>query len=370
MCAAAIFENTALYVHIPFCRGICAYCDFTRVGYHAGLADRYLTQLDNELGERVGSQAIRTVYIGGGTPTALSEKQRQKLFNMLQPYIRTAQEVTMEANPESVDEALACQLRHSGINRVSLGLQAADDAMLQKLGRQHSFAQAEQAVKTLKAQGLTNLSVDLMYSLPGQTLAQWQNTLDKALLLGVPHLSLYSLTIEEHSEFGRRGVHQLDEQTEAEMYFEAVRRLEQAGYDHYEISNFARPGYASQHNLQYWQYHDFWGVGLGASGKLGCFRYDNTRSFEAYFKGQWIGEKINLSRRDQMFEMVMMNLRTREGLALAAFEQAFGQPVTEVYPAAVGRNIDQGRLILTPEALKPTPQGMALLNSVLEEFLD
>ena len=154
------------------------------------------------------------------------------------------------------------------------------------------------------------------------------------------------------------------------MYFEAVRVLTAAGYQHYEISNFAKPGYASRHNLHYWNYDDFYGVGLGASGKLSSFRYDNTCNFQEYFKGNWIGETIELSRRDQMFEMVMMNLRTAWGLSLADFEQKFGLPLSEVYPDAVQKGIRQGWLRMTENRLMPTEAGMALLNTVLEEFLD
>ena len=370
MCAAATFENRALYVHIPFCQGICAYCDFTRVRYHTGLADQYLKQLARELEERVPCQGMETVYIGGGTPTALSPDQLRRLLDLLQPYLQGASEVTIEANPEAINAELIEILLKGGINRISLGLQSCDDEILKQIGRRHTFAQARQAVRQLQQAGLTNISCDLIYSLPRQTRAQWKKTLQDVLSLNIPHCSLYALTIEEHSEFGRTGQRPLDEDTEASMYFEAVRVLTEAGYQHYEISNFAKPGYASRHNLHYWNYDDFYGVGLGASGKLSSFRYDNTRNFQEYFKGHWIGETIELSRRDQMFERVMMNLRTARGLSLAGFEQKFGLPLSEVYPDAVQKGIRQGWLRMTEDRLAPTEAGMALLNTVLEEFLD
>lgn len=370
MCAAATFKNQSLYVHIPFCQGICAYCDFTRVRYHAGLADQYLTQLAGELEQRVPRQAMETVYIGGGTPTALSLGQLRRLLDMLKPYTEGALEVTIEANPEAIKPELIDILLTGGVNRISLGLQSCDDQILKQIGRRHTFDQARQAIRLLQQAGLMNISCDLIYSLPGQTREQWTATLQGVLSLNIPHCSLYSLTIEEHSEFGRTGQQPLDEDTEASMYFEAVQVLKQAGYQHYEISNFAFAGYASRHNLHYWRYDDFYGVGLGASGKLGAFRYDNTRNFQDYFQGRWIAEKIELTREDQMFEMVMMNLRTAAGLSLIEFERIFQTPVTSVYPEAIQNGLCQGWLHLDEEHLAATDSGMALLNTVLEEFLD
>lgn len=371
MCSPATCENTALYVHIPFCRSICAYCDFARAGYHPVLAERYLDQLQRELNDRVPADApIRTVYIGGGTPTALNAGQLRRLLKMLERWTDKAREVTIETNPEVVSEELIACLQQGHVNRVSLGVQSADDGMLKRLGRRHTWDQAVRAVDLLQRQGLTNLSCDLMYSLPGQSRMMWQKTLRQAVSLQVPHLSLYSLTIEEHSAFGRSGQQPLDDQTESEMYFEAVDFLRAQGYQHYEISNFARPGRQSQHNLQYWKYHDFYGVGLGASGKLGNFRYDNTRNFQQYLAGQWVAERIDLSETDRQFEMLMMNLRLAEGLDLRRYDQCFSIPFEQRYAAALQRCLNSGWLTLHDSILRPTEQGMALLNSVLEEFMD
>ena len=274
-------------------------------------------------------------------------------------------------NPDAAIKAeLIDILLTGGVNRISLGLQSCDDQILKQIGRRHTFDQARQAIRLLQQAGLTNISCDLIYSLPGQTREQWTATLQGVLSLNIPHCSLYSLTIEEHSEFGRTGQQPLDEDTEASMYFEAVQVLKQAGYQHYEISNFAFAGYASRHNLHYWRYNDFYGVGLGASGKLGAFRYDNTRNFQDYFQGRWIAEKIELTREDQMFEMVMMNLRTAAGLSLIEFERIFQTPVTSVYSEAIQNGLRQGWLHLDEEHLAATDSGMALLNTVLEEFLD
>ena len=196
--------------------------------YHAGLADQYLTQLARELEERVPCKGMETVYIGGGTPTALSLDQLRRLLDLLQPYLQGAAEVTIEANPEAISTELIEILVKGGINRISLGLQACDDEILKQIGRRHTFAQARQAVRQLQQAGLTNISCDLIYSLPRQTRAQWKKTLKDVLSLNIPHCSLYALTIEEHSEFGRTGQRPLDEDTEASMYFEAVRFLTEA----------------------------------------------------------------------------------------------------------------------------------------------
>ena len=365
----------ALYLHIPFCHAKCAYCDFDSSGLRGQAlceaASAYLPQLVERLdafGARGALESVETVYVGGGTPSVLGEGL-VRLVERVRRWCAPV-EFTCEANPESFDEGLARALAQAGATRVSLGVQSADDGMLKRLGRRHTWDQTVRAVDLLQRQGLTNLSCDLMYSLPGQSRMMWQKTLRQAVSLQVPHLSLYSLTIEEHSAFGRSGQQPLDDQTESEMYFEAVDFLRAQGYQHYEISNFARPGRQSQHNLQYWKYHDFYGVGLGASGKLGNFRYDNTRNFQQYLAGQWVAERIDLSETDRQFEMLMMNLRLVEGLDLRRYDQCFSIPFEQRYAAALQRCLNSGWLTLHDSILRPTEQGMALLNSVLEEFMD
>ena len=370
MCEAVTYKNQALYVHIPFCQCICAYCDFTRVRYHEQLAEKYLDTLEMELKERVTTFDFQSIYIGGGTPTSLSLVQLDRLLNMLKPYGENAVEITIEANPESISQPLIDVLKKGGINRISLGLQSCNDRMLSFLHRRHTLAIAKQSVSLLKENGLGNISCDLIYSLPTQDRQMWLDTLKELISMDIPHCSLYSLTIEENSEFGRTGQRPLDEDTEAQMYFDAVRILKEAGYLHYEVSNFAKPGYESVHNRHYWHYDDFWGIGLGASGKLTDFRYDNTCNFQDYFQHHWIKERIDLSIEDQKFEMLMMNLRTSRGLDLQYFRDTYHQDLIDCFPQALKSTMDKGWLVIEEGYLRTTETGMALLNTVLEEFLD
>ena len=370
MCDTVTYKNQALYVHIPFCQCICAYCDFTRVRYNEKLAEQYLDTLQTELQERVDRTDFQSVYIGGGTPTALSLIQLERLLDMLKPYCTQAVEITIEANPEAITQPLIDVLKRGGINRISLGLQSCNDRMLTFLHRRHTFARAKQSVRLLQENGLGNISCDLIYSLPHQDLELWHQTLQGLIELDVPHCSLYSLTIEENSEFGRTGQKPQDEETEAQMYFDAVQVLKEAGYLHYEVSNFAKPGNESVHNRHYWHYDDFWGIGLGASGKLGSYRYDNTANFQEYFRHHWIGEKIDLSVEEQKFEMIMMNLRTSTGLDLDYFRDTYHEDLLDCYPEAVKSTMDKGWLVIEEGYLHTTETGMALLNTVLEEFLD
>lgn len=362
-------KPTALYLHIPFCQGICGYCDFTRVRYHAKLADRYLVSLRKELAQRVPCQVMETLYCGGGTPTSLSLCQLQQMFRVLSLYHDESTEFTLEMNPEAIRPELVHLLKINGVNRVSLGLQSCDDKMLKQIGRQHTYAVAKQAIELLQHEGIDNISVDLIYALPQQAMAMWKETLRLCIECHVKHLSLYSLTIEEHSEFGRKGLKPLAEEMENDMYFYAVEFLKAHGYHHYEISNFALEGYESRHNMKYWRYENFYGIGLGASGKLTSYRYDNTSNFLDYFHGNWIKNKIELTSLDQQFEMLMMNLRMEKGLELNWFFHNFKTTPQQLWPVAIETCVSNHWLEEKEGWLKATEQGFPILNTVLEEFL-
>lgn len=360
----------AMYVHVPFCRNICAYCDFTRVGCNDRLIKRWLQALKEELNEKKPYRYQKTIYIGGGTPTALNMEQLNQLLCLLDEFTQVVEEYTIEVNPETLDDEKIDLLKAHGINRLSIGVQSASKRLLTLMNRLHTWEQVVDLVERLRQKGLNNLSLDCMYSLPTQTQKELQDTLDKMIALKIPHLSLYSLTIEENSEFGRKKIQPLDEDTEAELFFDACRMLKEAGYEHYEISNFALPDYQSKHNQVYWHYDDFYGIGLGASGKENHCRYQNTTRFPDYFNHQWIQEKIYLSRQDEQFEMLMMNLRLRKGLKLARFEEQFHQSFQEVFQKPLKEAIHQDWLVLQKGYLRCTDKGFAILNTVLELFLN
>ena len=353
-----------LYIHVPFCKAICYYCDFARRIYDEKLADKWLERLEKEISDSCHEQ-YETIYIGGGTPSCLSLEQSEKLLNLIYPYASEVKEYTIEANPESLDSDKILLYKQYGINRISLGVQSCNDELLKSLNRKHDFKTVEDKISLLRNHGLDNISVDLMYSLPGQNMDILKDTLYRLINLDLPHLSLYSLTIEDNSVFGKKGIKALDEDTEADMYELIDEILRAHDYIHYEVSNYAKAGYPSKHNLGYWNYDDYLGLSAGASGKISNNRYTNTRDLQRYIKSDDIREEdLYLSRKDQMFENVMMSLRTIYGLDLYDFEKRYGISIQEAYPRALkNRNlmIRNDRLICT---------NLEILNSVLLDFMD
>lgn len=359
----------ACYVHVPFCQEICSYCDFTRCRYHAGLADKWLESLISEVLGKLQGEQLSTMYIGGGTPSALSYRQLDMLLDCLAPYLRTCEEYTMEANVESLDdEKLRICVNH-GVNRISLGVQTLQDSLLEVIHRHHKQADICSAISKIHEHGIHNISIDLIYGLPGQSFAMWKQDLQEVVRFPIQHISLYALTIEEHSEFGRTGVKPADSQLEADMFEYAITWLEKHGFEHYEISNFAKQGYASKHNQMYWHYEDFCGIGCGASGKEHHQRYDNTKNLQTYLEHGASPDSILLSREDEMFETLMMSLRLKEGLYVPSFEERYHVNFAQHYAQPLKRQVEKGFLVWEEDYLKTSYQGMMMLNDVLVDFL-
>ena len=237
-----------LYIHVPFCNAICFYCDFAHRVYDFSLAEKWLERLEKEIKDNCKDR-YETIYIGGGTPSCLNNDQLDRLLTLIDPYTEEVKEYTIEVNPESLTiDKINIFNRHK-VNRISMGVQSSDDAILKALNRKHTFNDVREAVKLLKENKLSNISVDLMYSLPDQDMDILKKAVNDILLLDVPHISLYSLTIEENSVFGKRGVKNLDEDIEADMYEYIEKVLTENGYVHYEVSNFCKEGYESRHNM-------------------------------------------------------------------------------------------------------------------------
>ncbi len=356
----------ALYIHIPFCNVICGYCSFTRFGYQEKLADHYLERLIEDLA-RV--KEVETIYIGGGTPTALTLNQLNKLLSTISHLIKNAQEITIEANPDSLDDdKIDCLIQH-GVNRVSLGVQTTDNHMLKCIGRTHSFEKVIDRVLALKSKGLKNISMDLMYGLPDQTLEDVKSDLDKLLELKPVHLSLYALTIDENTAFFNRNIQAAPSELETLMYLEILNRLSESGYQHYEIANFAQKGYESLHNKHYWQYHDFYGIGVGASGKEQHIRYTNTIKLDQYLKKETqFHERIELTKADEMFETLMMGLRTQQGISKEKFYNTFNCDLA-IYQENLEPFLKQGLLIEDESSLYASEKGRLMLNDILVALL-
>ena len=360
----------SLYLHVPFCRSICYYCDFKRQMYSEEQADRWINAVSFECSNRNISNDLETIYIGGGTPTSLSLNQLDRLLSLLDPYKTKVREYTVEMNPETVtSETLDCLVMH-GVNRLSIGLQSGDDAILRSLNRRHTRSDVGRLVHQIHACGISNISLDLMYSLPGQTMEKLKDSVEFALSLNPSHLSLYSLTIEENSVFGKRGVQPLDEDTEADMYEWIVNRLCEAGYDHYEISNFAKDGKESLHNVNVWEYRDFYGIGYGAWGKDARGRYVHAKSIKEYLNDPLQLDYTELSIKEQMFETVMMGLRLARGISKITFQNTYGKSLDEVYPNTIRRYRSDGSLQETDDRLFCSEAGREILNTLLVGFME
>jgi oxygen-independent coproporphyrinogen III oxidase len=347
-----------LYIHIPFCRVKCRFCAFA--AYPGRLADapRYLRVLRQEI-ESLPSVPLDTIYVGGGTPTVLSPTDWRFLFEGIKTI---GAEVSVECNPEDATPELLAVLRELGVNRLSFGLQAAQDKHLSALGRLHDFARFERAWTEARNAGFDNLNVDLMYGLPDQTMDEWTDTLGKVLALGPEHLSAYALTVEEKTSFGFRKV-ETDDDLQADMYETLADRLTATGYHHYEISNFAKPGLECRHNLKYWRNENCLGAGVSAAWYWDGVRRKNTESLTEYLDNKPVVETIELSERARVGESLMLGLRTSDGAPLT-------EKVEEMYGDVLRRHAAQGLLTLTPDRVFPTRRGWLLSNRVFVDLLE
>lgn len=358
----------ATYVHVPFCHHICAYCDFMRCGYYEPLVDRWLNAITQEIKDKALSEC-ETIYIGGGTPSSLTADQLRCLFEALKPYATKVKEYTIEVNADSLTKDKIILMKQYGINRISMGAQTFQTELLKKIERVADYAMIKDRIEELHEIGIHNISLDLMYGLPNQTMKQWKQDLIRAQALPISHISLYALTIEEHSKFGREHVAPCEEELEADFYECAMKSLEEYGFEHYEISSFARNKQYALHNLAYWHYDDFYGIGCGASGKEKHMRYDNTRNLNEYIE---VGPKpiqTELSKSDEMFEMMMMGLRIKEGVSKQRFYEQFACDPMEVFKEAITKHIQAKNLIENKTHIHTTKQGMMMLHNVLVDFL-
>lgn len=358
-----------LYLHVPFCKSICNYCDFCHTVYQEDIAEQWLAALSKEIQAKQINLNLKTIYIGGGTPTCLSYGQLERLLIMLDPYRTRVQEYTVEINPETLDDVKAKLLYMHGVNRASIGFQTSSPMLLKELGRHHNSKQVLETMECLRQQGIANISLDLMYSLPRQTMEDLQKSVQDALACQPTHLSLYSLTIEENTVFGKKGYQNLDEDMEADMYEWICQALPMVGFHQYEISNFALEDKESLHNKAYWNYRDFYGISIGASGKEGRIRYDHTRNLAAYIKDPTMVKKIFLTKEDAMFEMIMMGLRLKRGLNLSLFSKTFGTTFNTVYGPKVDALVAKGLLVKEDAYCRASDRGFEILNSVLVDLM-
>ncbi|MFS9090765.1 radical SAM family heme chaperone HemW [Streptococcus australis] len=371
-------KPSSAYVHIPFCTQICYYCDFSKVFIKNQPVDAYLEHLIQETRSyEIGK--LRTLYIGGGTPTALSAQQLAYLLTELPKFmdLSEVEEFTIEANPGDLDPDKIAVLKDSQVNRVSLGVQTFDNKMLKKIGRSHQEQDIYDNIRHLKQAGFDNISIDLIYALPGQTMDQVKENVAKAIDLDIPHMSLYSLILENHTVFMnrmRRGKLPLPkEELEAEMFEYIIEELEKAGFEHYEISNFSKPGFESRHNLVYWDNAEYYGLGAGASGYVDGIRYKNHGPIRHYLVAVEAGKaritEEHLTLDEKMEEELFLGLRKKTGVSKARFEEKFGVSFDQRYGQVVASLTEQGLLVPDDKQVRMTKRGLFLGDTVAEKFI-
>lgn len=375
-------KSTSAYVHIPFCEHICYYCDFNKVFLEGQPVDEYIEALLKEARLSLIQNPVNkmeTLYVGGGTPTSLNAEQLDRLLSGLReilPYNNG--EFTVEANPGDLSADKLDVMKNYGVNRLSMGVQTFDDRLLKKIGRKHTAQDVYDTIRLLEEKNFSNVTIDLIYALPGQSLESFRDTVERSLALDLPHYALYSLILENQTMFMnwvRRGKMQLPEQElEAQMYAETIEAMEKAGRKQYEISNFAKPGFESQHNLVYWNNQNYFGLGAGASGYLGDRRYKNRGPIQHYLKSLNddqlpMLEEEYLTQKEQIEEEMFLGLRKILGVEKSVFEARFGQSIMEIYGDAVGKLKRQKLLVETDSRIFLTKAGLFRGNDVFEKFL-
>lgn len=374
----------AVYIHIPFCTNKCHYCDFNSYVLKGQPVADYLDALEREMAlttAAVSPERIETVFVGGGTPTVLLPDQMERFLAMVArhfPLDDPHLEFTMEANPGTTDEEKLAVMKAGGVNRISFGVQSFDNGLLQRIGRIHSTDDVYRSLENARKLGFHNLSIDLMFGLPGQTTEHMRQSLDAALGLDLKHYSLYSLKVEENTLFHtlyQKGQLPLpSEEEEVEMFLMIIERLKQAGYEHYEISNFARPGYESRHNSTYWRNESYYGLGAGAHGYVNRRRHVNVRGIAEYIaaarEGMPVLETEPVSEAEAMEDFMMVGLRLKRGVRRDEFARQFeGAGMEDVFGSTLDKLQTAGLLESTAAGYRLSEKGLLLGNEVFAEFI-
>ena len=367
-----------LYVHIPFCVRKCQYCDFLSGPSDEETKDRYIEALLKEIraAEHTENYEIVSVFIGGGTPSALKAEAIASIMRTLQEQFFFCEdaEVTIEANPGTVDLEKLTIYRNVGINRLSLGLQSTDAEELKLLGRIHSYEEVLKSYEWAREAGFSNINIDLMFAIPGQTGEAWRQHLYQVAELNPEHISAYSLIIEEGTPFAEQNLDLPDEDTEYQMYEDTAEILERYGYRQYEISNYAKQGYMCRHNAGYWQRREYLGFGLGASSLYGGMRFSNTHQMQEYLKESRNPDQIRkdvtvLSRNEQIEEFMFLGLRMTEGISEKEFEENFDVRLMDVYGDILQKYEETGFMEHIETKWRLTRKGIHVSNHILADFL-
>lgn len=362
------------YIHVPFCRSICYYCDFKRTVYNHELVNQWLLAIGKEIQHYktyLTPHCFETIYIGGGTPSALTHEQLSQLISYIKDYVGINCEFSMEANPEDINIEKLSLWKRLGINRISIGVESSESSMLKKMNRSEAALDLPTLIPLIRNHGINNISFDVMYGLPHQSLADYKKTLDFALSLDPDHISAYCLTIEDHSVWAKQGIQQVDDDLAADMLEYTHTFLQHNGFYRYEVSNYARNNLVSKHNLGYWLYDDFIAFGYGGSGKLLDKRYDHCDQLKDYLSDPvssivWIEEENSDIKQDYL----MMNLRLKQPFLFHRYNEKFNEDFYQKYHVQLEKLKTKGYLEYTNHQLIMTDLGLDCLFSVLVDLFE
>ena len=351
------------YIHIPFCAHICTYCDFPKMLYNKKMADKYLSSLEKEIKSNYKNESLKTIYIGGGTPTSFSYEELKRLLDILSILKKEEEyEYTIECNIENITEEKLKLFKEYGINRLSIGVQTFNKKLLKYLNRTINYDNI-----ILSKKYFDNINIDLMYAIKNETLDDLKEDLDNIIKLDVNHISTYSLIIEPNTILSIKGEEYIDDEIDYEMYKLICDTLKNNNYIHYEISNFAKKGYESKHNLNYWNNNEYYGFGMGASSYINNTRITNTKSINKYLNNEFIYEKEKVDKMRQMEYEMILGLRKLEGIDLSLFKQKYKKEVEEIFD--IKKLLEEGKLIKENDKLKINEDYIYLSNDILINFV-
>lgn len=356
-----------IYIHIPFCSSICSYCDFPKVLYDEKYIEKYLTSLEKEIKTRYKNEIVKTIYIGGGTPTCLNIKELKRLLEITNYFKKENNiEFTIESNIESLSEEKIILLKEYGINRISLGVQSLNEKILKYLNRHHTKEMLYNVIALLRKHELNNISIDYIYGVTSD-INIIKKDLDLILKLDIPHISCYSLIIEEGTILKIKGKKYIDEEIDNKMYNYIEKTLEKNNYIHYEISNYAKDNHKSIHNLNYWNNGDYYGFGLGAVSYMNNLRRTNTKNLSKYLNEEWLNEEIQEETEVQISNDLILGLRKLEGISIPELEKKYNLNILELYN--IKELLNNGLLIIENNHLKIPKEYIYTSNNILINFI-
>ncbi len=322
----------SVYIHIPFCKSICSYCDFCKFLYKDTWANIYLDFLEKEIDKYYEKDTVKSIFIGGGTPSSLSLDGLNKLFNILNKIIKSnGCEITFECNVNDINEELLKLLKEKGVNRLSIGIESFNKKNLEFMNRVHNKKEVFDKIKLCRTIGFRNINVDLIYALPTENMWVLKHDINNILKLNVEHISTYSLIIEDHTMLYYNKVKPIAEELDYKMYKYICKKLKKKNYKHYEVSNFSKLGYESIHNLTYWNNLEYYGFGLGSHGYINDMRYENTRNFNKYIKGEYRFDELLVSNQEEMENELILGLRKLDGINILEFNNKFDKDIFNVF---------------------------------------